>query len=102
MIGDDVETIVIMRKGEFKMCVAEAIRDVLQADSYKSAKDKKSSNDWLTPHEVAVEYKFRESTLACWRQHDMGPKWSKVNGNVRYKRADVEAWLDSHSTSPRG
>lgn len=44
---------------------------------------------------------FSEKTLANWRSRGHGPKFIKLSsgrgGSVRYRWADVNAWLDEQS-----
>jgi excisionase family DNA binding protein len=35
-------------------------------------------------------------TLANWRYQGKGPRFVKVGRHVRYRRSDVEAWLELH------
>ena len=37
------------------------------------------------------------STLREWRQTGKGPKYIKLNRLVRYKKADVDRWIDEES-----
>lgn len=38
-------------------------------------------------------------TLAVWRMRGIGPRFIKLeNGSVRYRWADVDAWLDAQET----
>lgn len=48
----------------------------------------------LTPRQVADELGIAEQTLANWRSAGTGPRFVKVGVLVRYRRSDVEAWLD--------
>jgi excisionase family DNA binding protein len=36
-------------------------------------------------------------TLANWRYHGKGPRFVKVGRHVRYRRSDVEAWLERNA-----
>ena len=53
----------------------------------------------LTPHEVAELLKISPHTLASWRrqasQHDL--PWIEVGGSIRYRREDVQVWLDKRT-----
>lgn len=52
-----------------------------------------------TPGEVAEYVKVDEQTLANWRWLGTGPRFIKVNGGrIRYRRSDVETWLDQHAS----
>lgn len=38
-------------------------------------------------------------TLAIWRMKGIGPKFLKLeNGSVRYRWADIDAWLEAQVT----
>lgn len=49
--------------------------------------------DLLKTAEVAEQCRVSESTVRWWRHVRTGPRSFKVNGAVRYRRTDVEAWL---------
>ena len=38
-----------------------------------------------------------ERTLACWRSLGRGPRFVKMGRFVRYRIADLDAWLDEHT-----
>jgi excisionase family DNA binding protein len=57
----------------------------------------KQSNALATPAEVADYLQVKEGTLAEWRYRKVGPSYIKVGHYVRYRRADVEAWLTANS-----
>jgi excisionase family DNA binding protein len=50
-----------------------------------------------TAEEVAEYLGVPVATLYQWRYHDKGPRASKVGRHIRYRWADVEAWLDSQA-----
>jgi len=52
---------------------------------------------WLSPREVELEYGIAVSTLAKWRMKKQNVKFSKVGKAVKYKRMDIENFLDSVS-----
>lgn len=49
--------------------------------------------DLLITKEVAQMCRVSEATARWWRHVRTGPPSFKVNGAVRYRRVDVEAWL---------
>ena len=52
---------------------------------------------YLTQDELAEEYLISKSTQSKYRMTKKIP-FIKIGGRyIRYKRADIEAWLDSHS-----
>lgn len=50
-------------------------------------------DDLLTPEMVTSAIHVPEKTLAQWRYLGRGPRFLKLEGHVRYRRSDVEAWL---------
>ena len=49
----------------------------------------------LTPKETAQMLTLEIQTLALWRMHNKGPNFYKLGRAVRYKKEDVEAYLES-------
>ena len=50
----------------------------------------------LTPEAVAELLSVSPRTLEGWRQKGKGPPWHALTpGCVRYRRADIYAWLDA-------
>ena len=52
--------------------------------------------DWLNPNEVHRDYGFSVSTLAKWRMDNKYLSFSKMGKYIKYKRADIEAFLNSN------
>ena len=46
-----------------------------------------------SPADVAEYLQLPEKTLAEWRSRGIGPQYMRVGRYVRYRWADVEAWL---------
>jgi len=36
-------------------------------------------------------------TLAVWRMRKTGPRYSKIGRHVKYRQADLDAWVESHT-----
>jgi predicted DNA-binding transcriptional regulator AlpA len=51
----------------------------------------------LDTDDVAALLGLRPNTLAQWRVSGAGPTYLKVGRRVRYRVADVDAWLASHA-----
>lgn len=49
----------------------------------------------LTRSELAAFTGIAMSTLARWATEGSGPRMVKLGAHVRYRRADVLAWLDA-------
>jgi predicted DNA-binding transcriptional regulator AlpA len=59
----------------------------------------------LTPHEAAAYLRQAVKTLANWRVLGSGPRFVKYGRSVRYRQADIDAWLAEKSrtsTSDQG
>jgi predicted DNA-binding transcriptional regulator AlpA len=51
--------------------------------------------EMMNEHEVAAFLKISVASVRRWRLFRTGPKFLKIGSAVRYKRRDLEAWLDS-------
>ena len=52
--------------------------------------------EWLNPREVRQEFGFSTSTLAKWRMNNLNLPFSKMGKYIRYKRVDVEVFIESN------
>jgi hypothetical protein len=52
--------------------------------------------DWLNPKEVKDDYGLSTSTLAKWRMDNKYLQFSKVGKYIKYKRSDIENFLNSN------
>jgi len=52
--------------------------------------------EWLTPKEVNKEFGFSTSTLAKWRMDNLNLPFSKMGKYIKYKRSDIEYFLESN------
>lgn len=52
--------------------------------------------DWLNPKDVYIEYGFSVTTLAKWRMINKNLPFSKIGKYIKYKRSDIEAFLNSN------
>lgn len=58
------------------------------------------SNDLLTESQAAIELDTTVGTLQVWRSTGRyALPFIKIGRNVRYKRADLEAWIKSRTRS---
>lgn len=51
----------------------------------------------LTPQVLAEGLGVPVQTLYVWRTKGAGPRAIKVGRHLRYRRSDVEAWLDAQA-----
>ncbi len=52
------------------------------------------TRELMTPKQVAEYLQIPVGTLAIWRMNKTGPAGFKVGKHVRYRRGDVERWLE--------
>jgi predicted DNA-binding transcriptional regulator AlpA len=55
---------------------------------------------WLTEHDVARVLGLSVKTMSNWRNRDQGPPYVKLNRAVRYRRTDLDAWIESRTVRP--
>ena len=54
--------------------------------------------EFITTKQVSELTAFSPKTLEAWRSKRTGPPYSVIGHRVRYRLADVRAWLASHAT----
>ena len=54
----------------------------------------------LTEKDLAAALQMQPQSLADWRYRCVGPRYIKLGQLVRYRRSDVEEWLDSQTVRP--
>jgi excisionase family DNA binding protein len=58
-------------------------------------------DDLLSPDDLSGLLKVPKSTVYGWRSRGDGPVASKVGRHLRYRRREVDRWLDEHSDTAR-
>jgi predicted DNA-binding transcriptional regulator AlpA len=53
------------------------------------------SQDVLNTPEAAQYVRLSKPTLERLRLHGDGPRYAKLAGAVRYRKADLDAWIES-------
>lgn len=56
------------------------------------------STDILTTKEAATYCRLGKPTMERFRISGDGPRYCKLGGAVRYRRADLDEWLESRLT----
>lgn len=56
-----------------------------------------AATDWQTPDQLAEELGIPVRTIYAWRTKNLGPRGHKIGKHVRFKRADVETWLEQQA-----
>jgi excisionase family DNA binding protein len=59
------------------------------------------SNQLLTIQELADELQVPVQTVYLWRSLGKGPRGARIGKHVRYRRADVDAWLEKQMDEAR-
>jgi len=49
--------------------------------------------EFVSPDELAAYLDVPVRSIYAWRHQGNGPRGHKIGRHVRYRRADVEAWL---------
>jgi predicted DNA-binding transcriptional regulator AlpA len=57
------------------------------------------TSELLTTIEAAQYVRLAKPTLVCFRVKGSGPPYCKLGGAVRYRRVDLDAWLESRLQS---
>lgn len=58
------------------------------------------STTLMTPKEVAELIGCHEVTLRRWRLEGKGPPFIQIVGTVKYRKEDIEEWLEKNTTRP--
>lgn len=60
-----------------------------------------SEKEFLSPEELAEELHVPVRSIYAWRHKGTGPKGLRLGRHVRFRRADVEVWLEAQADRPR-
>jgi hypothetical protein len=58
------------------------------------------SAEFLTEREVAGTLRVSQRTLQWWRTNGAGPAFLKLEGVVRYRSSDLEAFITAGRSAP--
>lgn len=58
------------------------------------------TQEMLDGKRLANELQIPERTLGQWRYLGKGPAYVRVGNHVRYRRADVDAWIEANTVAP--
>lgn len=72
------------------------IMETLKQNELKELITQPIKKDWLNPKEVNLEFGLSVSSLAKFRMERKYLKFSKVGKYIKYKREDIEAFLESN------
>jgi excisionase family DNA binding protein len=57
-----------------------------------------SDTEWIGPAALAAEFDIPVKTVYQWNSKGTGPRAAKIGRHVRYRRVDVEAWIEQQYT----
>jgi len=60
------------------------------------------SNDFLTTPQTANYLGLKAGTLEVWRVQGKGPAFVKFGRAVRYRKADLERWIEQQAREHTG
>jgi excisionase family DNA binding protein len=55
------------------------------------------NNHLITAEELAEELGVPRGTIAQWRWKGQGPRGIKVGKHLRFRREDVDAWIEAQA-----
>jgi len=89
-----------LRIAELESSARQVVPEPAKPTAVEQPKAKPSSTPkhetgLLNEHEVAAYLNISVGTIRRWRLFRTGPKFVKVGAAVRYKREDLETWLES-------
>jgi predicted DNA-binding transcriptional regulator AlpA len=58
--------------------------------------------EFFDQRDLSRRWRISVRTLEKWRTNRTGPRFIKVGGRVRYRRADVEAWEERRASVEAG
>ena len=61
-----------------------------------------TASELLNPTDCAQLLGLRDQTLAVWRLRGFGPRFIKVGSRIKYRRSDVEIFLDQRTVASSG
>ncbi len=65
----------------------------------KERPDMPDTGEFLSVKQLCASLEIDKSTLYRWRKAGHGPQAIKVGNIVRFKKADVDAWLESNNVA---
>jgi excisionase family DNA binding protein len=57
--------------------------------------------EWLSVDELAEWLGVPKATVYAWRTRGVGPRGASIGRHVRFRRADVEVWIQQQYASGR-
>lgn len=61
----------------------------------------KGQREWIGVEELAAELDVPVRTIYSWRSKGYGPRGATFGRHVRFRRSDVEKWVEQRYDVPR-
>lgn len=59
-------------------------------------------SEWIGIEQLAAELGVPVRTIYTWRSTGKGPRGAVFGKHVRFRRADVDAWIETRFDAPAG
>ena len=59
------------------------------------------TSEFLTTEQLAELLQVPTQTVRAWRHYGTGPKGVRLGRHVRYRRADVDRWIEANERAQR-
>lgn len=56
--------------------------------------------EWLSIEQLADELGVQVRTIYAWRTKSRGPRAARFGKHLRFRRSDVEAWIEAQLDKP--
>lgn len=76
--------------------------DSLKTEGRFNERNKEVTSKMLSVRELAELLQVPAATIYRWRSRGEGPRGYRIGKHVRFRRVDVEAWLESRRDAERG
>ena len=61
-----------------------------------------ANQNFLSPTQLARYLSVPVATIYGWRHQGKGPPAAKLGNHLRYRKADVDDWIDSNTSNTSG
>lgn len=65
-------------------------------------RDTQSDDPFLDTAQAAEHLNYSKSALEYWRCRGIGSRFYKTAGRVRYRKSDLDAWMNAGLVETRG
>lgn len=66
-------------------------------EGMKNRTDRRATEPLMTTLQVSTYLQVPVATIYDWNHKEVGPRCIKVGRHLRWRRSDVDAWLEKHA-----